>query len=513
MNAYLIGIDVGTSGVKSELYTADGICIASRTVEYPMYQPQNGWAESSCEDWWRAVTESLQVIFAALPEDGTVAGIGLSGQMHSLVLLDADYRPLRNAILWCDTRSEAECRIIEDTVGKETLLRITANAALPGFTLSKILWVKHHEPQVFSKIAHILLPKDYIRFRLTGVLATEYSDAAGTQLLDLQERKWSQELTDAFGIDLAWFPTLYDSAEVTGTLTHAAAQATGLPEGTPVVGGAADNAAAAVGTGCIRRGESYLTIGTSGVLFTHTGEAVTDPSARCHTFCSAVKGEYYMMGVTQAAGLSLQWLSRQLFPQLRTEALEAGENIYAYLDRLAAASPLGANRLLYLPYLMGERTPYLDGELRGMLFGLSAIHTQADIIRAVLEGVAFSQRNCLSVLRENGLEPTDIRICGGGAKSPIWRQIFADVLGKSLSYSPKDAGGAVSGVAILAGVGTGIYADVYKGCAAFARPLSIQENDFTRSASYEKLYSIFHALYGQIADLSHRLFHESIDIF
>lgn len=499
MTPYLIGIDVGTSGVKSELFDASGRSVTAVLAEYPMLQPENGWAEERCEDWWNAVKKSLQQLCQALPQGGVVAGIGLSGQMHSLVLLDEHCRPLRNAILWCDTRSETECRDIEATVGKDRLLAITGNAALAGFTLSKLMWVKRHEPQIYEKIAHILLPKDYIRFCLTGVLATDRSDAAGTQLLDIRERCWSEELCRVFGIDRAWLPALYESGDVTGTVSGEAAEATGLDRGIPVVGGAADNAAAAVGSGCVLPGRAFLSIGTSGVLYLHTGALAVDPAARCHSFCSAVPGEYYMMGVTQAAGLSLQWVRRQLFPQLQDEAKKAGVSVYAYLDDLARSSQLGANRLLYLPYLMGERTPYLNGDLRGAFFGLSAAHTQADLIRAVLEGVAFSLKNCLSVFQENQMVISGLRICGGGAKSEIWRQIFADVLGMPLLYSGQD-GGASAGAAIFAGVGAGIYSTVADGCVAFGSSLCRQEYDLAHTARYDAMFRVFQALSVSIAD-------------
>lgn len=484
---YLIGIDVGTSGTKSILIDPDGHLIASATAEYPLSQPQNGWAEQDPEDWWEAVCATLHQITETIsPED--IAGIGLSGQMHSVVLLDADDRVIRPAILWCDQRTSAECEQIEAVFGRERLMSVTGNPALPGFTASKLRWIQNHEPENYAKCRHILLAKDYIRFKLTGEYATEVSDASGMQLLDVPNRRWSEELCQALGIGMALLPKVYESVEVTGYVTEAAASRIGLIPGIPVAGGAGDNAAAAVGTGVYAPGEAFTSIGTSGVVFAPTDRPVIDPVGRVHTFCAAAPGTWHVMGVTQAAGLSLNWFRGNLAPDIS----------YRQLDRECEKLPVGSDRLLYLPYLMGERTPILDSQARGVFFGLSAMHTRGHMARSVMEGVSYSLYSCLEVLGELGISLSNMVLCGGGSKSGFWKQMICDIYGMPVNTVLGE--GAALGAAILAGCGAGVYTDVAEGCSrtvTFSDPVC---PDGENHGAYQAYYKEYQKLYPALKD-------------
>ena len=496
----LLGIDLGTSGTKTVLFDSDGRRLASHTVEYPLYQPKNGWAEQDPGDWWRAVQETVRTVLAksgAKSED--IRGIGIAGQMHGLVMLDSQGQVLRKAILWCDGRTQAQCDEITQTVGREKLLAITANPALTGFTAGKILWVREHEPELYEKCRHILLPKDYIRYKLTGEFATEVSDASGMNLLDVPQRQWSGEILSLLDIDRSLLGEMYESCQVTGKVTKAAAEATGLAEGTVVVGGAGDNAAAAIGTGVVEEGKAFTTLGTSGVIFAHAGQVTIDPQGRVHTFCSAVPGAWTVMSCTLSAGLSLQWFRNQFCPAERETATALGVDPYELMTAEAEKSPIGANRLIYLPYLMGERSPLLDSDARGVFFGLSAIHTRGDLVRAVLEGVAYSQRQCLDVFREMGVDVSDMAICGGGGRSPLWRQMLSDLYGCPVKTIASEQGPAL-GVAILAGVGAGVYDTVAQGCAAAVRTGEESTPDSGRSAAYEPYYNLYRSLYPALRE-------------
>jgi len=402
---YLLGIDVGTSATKTVLFDENCQAIASASEEYPLYQPQNGWAEQNPEDWYHATVHTIQsVLTKSEVPAADVKGIGLSGQMHGLVMLDAANQVIRPAIIWCDQRTAKECEEITQKVGADRLMEITANPALTGFTASKILWVRNHEPGNYAKCRHILLPKDYVRFCLTGEYATEVSDASGMQLLDIPNRCWSDEILGKLEIDRALLGKVYESPEITGTLTEQSAKSLGLTTATVVAGGAGDNAAAAVGTGTVRDGRAFTTIGTSGVVFAHSSKITIDPKGRVHTFCCAVPNCWHVMGVTQAAGLSLSWYLDNFCQDYKEKAKLANVSFYDYINREAESVPMGSNKLLYLPYLMGERTPHLDPNCRGVFFGLSAIHKQADLLRAVMEGVSYSLKDCQSILQEMGLE-------------------------------------------------------------------------------------------------------------
>lgn len=502
---YLLGIDIGTSGTKTVLFDTDGNTAASKTVEYPMSQPQNGWAEQRPEDWWDAVCGGIRAVLAASgAQPDAVRGIGLSGQMHSLVMLDAQNEVLRPAILWCDGRTAAECEEIHNRVGKKRYLEITANPALTGFTAGKILWVRGHEPEIYEKCRHILLAKDYIRFKLCGVYATEVSDASGMGLLDVPNRCWSDEVLEKLEIDKALLAKVYESPEITGTITAEAAALTGLAAGTPVVGGAGDNAAAAVGTGVVEDGKAFATIGTSGVVFAHTSKLSIDPGGRVHTFCCAVPGAWHVMGVTLAAGQSLKWYRDNFCGVDMAEAEKQGVDSYILLDKAAEAVPIGSNRLIYLPYLMGERTPHLDPDCRGVFFGLSGMHTRYDLLRAVMEGVTFSLRDCAGILAEMGVQPTEILACGGGGTSPLWRQMMADILDCPVATTVSREGPAL-GVAILAGVGAGVYASVEEGCRKLIAVNPSQPPIPQNTAQYDTYYARYQQLYPALQEQFHAL--------
>ena len=496
----LLGIDLGTSATKTVLFDEECRVVASASREYPLYQPRNGWAGQEPEDWWLAAKDTIrQVMESAGVAAEDIAGIGISGQMHGLVMLDREGRVLRRAILWCDQRTGAQCEAITRLVGADRLIAVTANPALTGFTASKILWVREHEPEIYARCAHILLPKDYLRYRLTGEFATEVSDASGMQLLDVPHRCWSEEILQKLDIDPVLLAKVYESPEITGEVTKEAAADTGLRPGTPVVGGAGDNAAAAVGTGVVTEGNAFTTLGTSGVVYAHTDHPAIDPQGRVHTFCCAVPGSWHVMGVTQAAGLSLKWLRDTMFLDAVRTAEGMGLDPYVLMDRQAARVPIGSNRLLYLPYLMGERTPHLDPDCRGAFIGLSAMHTRYDMLRAVMEGVVFSQRDSLEVLREMGVNPQTMLACGGGGRSPLWRQMLADVYGCPVATTVSQEGPAL-GVAILAGVGAGLYSSVQEACRRFVRINPAQEPSAESSREYERYYQLYRGLYPALRD-------------
>ncbi|MCQ2464059.1 MAG: xylulokinase [Oscillospiraceae bacterium] len=497
---YAIGVDIGTSGTKSVLFDETGKVMASATVEYPLYQEKNGYAEQEPADWYNAAVDTIKKIVS---ESGVnaddIAGVGLSGQMHGLVMLDENNDVIRKSIIWCDQRTAKECEEITSKVGAERLVEITANPALTGFTASKILWVRNNEPENYAKCRHILLPKDYVRFMLTGEYATEVSDASGMQLLDVPNRCWSDEVLEKLEIDRSLLAKVYESPEITGYITDSIASLTGLRPGTPVVGGAGDNAAAAVGTGIVSDGKAFTTIGTSGVVFAHTSSVQIDPKGRVHTFCCAVPGCWHIMGVTQAAGLSLKWFRDNFCSDIMAEAEKQGVNEYYLMDKMAEEIRIGSDKLIYLPYLMGERTPHLDPDIRGMFFGLSAMHTKAHFIRAVMEGVAFSLRDCKNIISEMGTDISDMMACGGGGTSKLWRSMLADLY----SCPVKTAGckeGPALGAAILAFVGAGVYESVESACEAMISTDKTQEPDAQRTAEYEKYYQLYTKLYGSVAD-------------
>lgn len=496
--AYLLGIDIGTSGTKTVLFDEAGNTIASALGEYPLYQPNVGWAEQDPEDWWKATFSTIKAVLGKSgvnPSD--VKGVGLSGQMHGAVLLDKDNQVLRKAIIWCDQRSSAECDQITSIIGKERLIEITANPALTGFTASKVMWVKNNEPEIFEKVKKILLPKDYIRFKLTGEFATEVSDASGMQFMDIPKRKWSSEVLDKLGIDKGLLGDVYESQEVSGKVHKAAAELTGLKEGTPVVGGAGDQAAGAVGNGIVRPGVISSTIGTSGVVFAFSENVSIDPKGRVHTFCHAVPNTWHIMGVTQGAGLSLKWFRDNFCIEEKRTAELMGIDPYVLMDQEADRVEAGCSGLIYLPYMMGERTPHLDPNAKGVFFGLSAKHEKQDMLRAVMEGVVYSLKDCLEIIKEMGVDVSEVRASGGGGKSKLWRQMQSDVFGTEITTINSSEGGAL-GVALLAGVGTGVYSSVPEACDAIIKVKTRQAADMALNAKYQKFYNIYGSLYNSL---------------
>jgi xylulokinase len=504
--SFLLGIDIGTSGTKTVLFDDIGSTITSSTKEYPLYQPQNGWAEQEPLDWWNAVCESTsEVISKSGIKAQDIKGIGLSGQMHGLVMLDGEGKVLRKSIIWCDGRTAKECEEITQKVGKEKLIDITANPALTGFTASKILWVRNNEPQIYEKCRKILLPKDYIRYMLTGEFATEVSDASGMQLIDIKNRCWSDEVLQKLQIDKALLSDVYESYVISGSISNIAAKQTGLAAGTPVAGGAGDQAAGAVGNGIVKEGIISSTIGTSGVVFAHTDTPIIDKLGRVHTFCHAVPNSWHIMGVTQAAGLSLKWF-RDNFCSNETEVAKLLEcDPYVLMDKQSSLSPAGANGMFYLPYLMGERTPHLDPNARGVFFGLSAIHTKRDMLRAIMEGVSYSLKDCMEIIKATGINTSEVRASGGGGKSALWRQMQADMFGCAVNTVNSSEGPAL-GVALLAGVGVGVYSTVQQACECVIKTdktlLPIVENSITYEKNYELYKKLYFSLKGCFEDLN-----------
>ncbi len=493
---YLVGVDIGTAGTKTVLFDVQGRTLKSSMVEYPLYQPQNGWAEQNPEDWWQAVVKTLRCVTQDI-DPADIKAVGLSGQMHGLVMLDEQNQVIRPAILWCDGRTSEECAEITRRIGAQRLVDLTANPALPGFTAAKIMWIKKYEPENDKKCRHILLPKDYIRFRLTGVYATEVSDASGMQLLDIRNRCWSEEVLEKLNIDKSRLAKVYESPEITGTMTRMAAQVTGLKEGTIVVGGAGDNAAAAVGVGVVTEKTAFTTIGTSGVVYAHTDKMLIDKKGRVHTFCCAVPGKWHVMGVTQAAGLSLKWFRDTCCAQELERGQELHISPYRIMDQLAGQAPVGSNKLLFLSYLMGERTPHLDSDARGGFFGLSASHKKGDLIRAVMEGVCFSLRDCMEVLRELDIVISDMAVCGGGGNSALWRRILADVYSCRIKTLCSTEGPAM-GAAILAGVGAKIYPSVEEGCNRVLKVRNVEKPNPEQCKRYEPFYQLYRSLYQSL---------------
>lgn len=492
---YLLGVDIGTSGTKTVLFNENCEPVASATREYPLYQPENGWAEQDANDWWDAAAATIaQVIRESGVHKNDIAGIGLSGQMHGLVMLDAHGVPIRKAIIWCDNRTVAECGEITEKIGQEKLFAVSGNPALPGFTAPKILWVRNHEPENYEKCRKILLPKDWIRYKLTGEFATEVSDASGMLLIDVAKRNWSGEILEKLEIDRALLGECYESYEISGRVTRAAAEQTGLAEGTPVAGGGGDQAAGAVGNGIVRQGLVSATIGTSGVVFAHTDELMIHPSGALQSFCHAVPGAYHVFGCCNASGGSLQWFRNTLCETEMRRAEELGVDPYELMGQAAEKSAVGSGGVLFLPYLLGERTPHLDSDARGVYFGLSGTTDKGDLIRAIMEGVAFSLNDALGLIGEMGITPTGVRISGGGGRSPLWRQICADVFGVSVQ-TLKTTEGPALGAAILAAVGVGMYDGVPEACDAVIAPDKTQSPIAENAAKYRALYPLYRSLY------------------
>jgi xylulokinase len=453
------------------------------------------WAEQRPQNWIEAATEAIRGVLATAGVSGhTVRGIGLSGQMHGLVILDRSGSVIRPSLIWCDQRSQPQVDFINQTIGREKILECIANPVLTGFTLPKLLWVRDCEPHNFERVRKLLLPKDYIRFWLTGEFATEVSDASGTALLDVVRRRWSFTMMDSLELDRDILPSVHESTEITGVVSPRAAELTGLTPGTPVVGGGGDQAAGAVGNGIVEPGRVSCTLGTSGVVFAHTDQAVYDPPGRVHTFCHAVDHKWHVMGVTQGAGLSLQWFRNQLAPGVGYDSLMSE----------AATAPAGSQGLFWMPYLMGERTPHLDPHARGGWVGLTAKHTRADLIRSLIEGVSYSQKDCLDLIEQLGIPVFTIRASGGGSRSSFWRQILADVFDRKVARLENQEGAAF-GAALLSMVGTGEFASVPEACAATVRETECVLPRAAESKTYAGNYEIYRALYPALSPVYERI--------
>jgi xylulokinase len=487
----LLGIDVGTGGTRALVVDERGKIVASATHEHvPFASPQTGWAEQDPRDWWHA---AIQAVRAVLAQPGVsadaIAAVGFSGQMHGSTLLDAHDEVVRPALLWCDQRTDAECRAITEQVGAARLIELTLNPALTGFTLPKLLWVRDHEPERWRAVKSVLLPKDYVRFRLTGAKATDVADASGTLLFDVGGRRWSTTMLDEMELAPSLMPEALESPEITSSISAVGAEATGLRLGTPVVAGGGDQAAGAVGMGIVRPGAVSATIGTSGVVFAATDRPALDPGGRVHTFCHAVPGRWHVMGVTQGAGLSLRWWRDQF-----GAGPDDGRDPYERMTEVAATAPAGSDGVLWAPYLMGERTPHLDPHARAALVGLSASHHRGHVVRAVLEGVAFSLKDSFTIFDAMGVPVSGVRLGGGGARSALWRQIQADVYGYPVEIVEAEEGAAY-GAALLAGVGGGVWRTVDEACDAVVRvAVRLQPHDADRTTLAQQ-YARFRALY------------------
>jgi xylulokinase len=494
----LLGIDVGTGGTRALLIDETGRVLASATADHAHFtSPQTGWAEQEPRDWWRASCEAVrQVLSVSGTPSSEIACIGFSGQMHGAVLLDDAGEPLRPSLIWCDQRTAAEAAELTQSIGTEQLIAWTCNPALTNFTLTKLLWVRKHEPTLFSKFRTLQLPKDYVRFRLTGEYAMDMADASGTLLLDVANRRWSSEMAKVADIPMSVLPRLFESCDVCGVVSKLGAEATGLKPGTPVVCGAGDQAAGAVGLGVVSPGTVHATIGTSGVVFASTDRPAMDPLGRLHTFCHAVPNRWHVMGVTQAAGFSLRWF-RDRFGLLE----KTSGDPYDSLAGEAESIPSGSDGVMWAPYLMGERTPHLDPDARAALVGLAANHERGHVIRAILEGVAFSLKDSFSIFKEMKVPVTKIRLGGGGARSGLWRQIQADVYAQAVEIVEAEEGAAY-GAALLAGVGAGVWTSVDEACQRVVRVTARVEPDANSSAVLQRQYLMYRRIYPALNQIS-----------
>lgn len=494
-----LGIDIGTSGTKTLAMQEDGKILAQTTVTYPLHSPKPGWSEQNPEDWWNATITSVQrVMGQAHLKPGEINGIGLSGQMHGSVFLDRSHTVIRPALLWNDQRTAEECEEIEDAAGgRKKLIQLVANPALTGFTAPKILWLRNREPRNFARCVQVLLPKDYIRYRLTGEFATEVSDASGTLLLDVKKRDWSTKLLSLLKLDRDLLPQVYESEEVSGNLSETAARLLGLHAGVPVVGGGGDQAASAIGNGIVKSGVISATMGTSGVVFAHSDSVQIDPEGRVHTFCHAVRGKWHVMGCVLSAGGSLQWYRNQLAQIEVGEALRLKSDVYDMLTRQAADAPVGSEGLYFLPYLTGERTPHADPYARGAWIGLSLRHSRSHMVRSVMEGATYAMRDCLEIIQGMKIPVKEIRLSGGGARSPFWRQMQADVYGQPVCTINAEEGPAY-GVALLAAAGTGAYKNVVEACKATIRVVSETKPIPDNRKAYNRFYPQYGALYQSL---------------
>ena len=499
--ACFLGIDIGTSGTRAIVVDHKGKLRGVGTANHSCQSPQPLWSEQAPAEWWAAVKQAVPAaVKASGVKPSEIAGIGLSGQMHGLVLLDKANAVLRPAILWNDQRTGAECdEITQRAGGRKKLLELVSNPALTGFTAPKVLWVRKHEPKLFERAVKMLLPKDYIRFCLTQVFATEVSDASGTLLLDVNKRQWSKALLSKLELDLALLPECFESTVITGRVTAAVAEELGgaIKAGTPVVGGGGDCAAGAVGAGIVTSGAASVSIGTSGVVFVHADQPKTDPLGRAHTFCHAVPKKWHNMGVVMSAGGSLQWFKHALGQPESAVASLTGGDAYDLLVQEAQRVEAGSEGLCFLPYLTGERTPHADPLASGAFVGLTPRITKGHLTRAVIEGVCYGLRDCVEIFRGMKVPLNEVRVIGGGGKNPFWRQTIADMFNQG-TCTLKASEGAAFGVALLAAVGTGSFATVEEACAATVRTCDPAQPDAKNVATYDKFYPVWQSLYQSL---------------
>ena len=498
---HLLGIDIGTSGTKTLICDDDGKVLATAMAEHPISSPKPGWSEQDPRDWWAAtISATKSVLKKAKVKAGDIGGIGLSGQMHGTVFLAEGTKPLRPALLWNDQRTAEQCQEIESKVGgREALIELVANPALTGFSAPKILWVRRHEPKVYEKTKHVLLPKDYIRLCMTGEYATEVSDASGTLLLDVVNRRWSEKLLGLLGIDRSLLPRLHESPEITGRLNALAASSLGLAEGTPVVGGAGDQAAGAVGNGIVVAGIVSATLGTSGVVFAHSEMPTRDPLGRVHTMCHAVPGKWCVFGCMLSAGGSFQWFRNQLAQSEIAMAKKKKIDPYELLVQEAQKAPPGSEGLFFLPYLTGERCPHPDPNARGGWIGLTARSTRGMMIRSLMEGVTFGMRDALEIMKQMGCSISEVRASGGGARSDFWRHLQADIYQQPIVLT-NAAEGPAYGVALLAGVGIGAWSSVEEACKASIKAVKKISPNKKLSSLYDRQYRVYDKLYGDLKE-------------
>lgn len=496
----VIGCDIGTSGTKAIVVTETGKILSKVTVEYPFLTPHPGWAEQHPDTWWKAAQMAIAgAVKKARVSPSDVKALGFSGQMHSSVFLDKNGKVLRPALLWCDTRTHEECLEITRKVGEAHLRQWVSNPALEGFTLPKLLWVKKHEPNIYRQIYQVLMPKDYIRYKLTGSLVTEVSDAAGTLYFDVKNRRWSKELLGRLGIPLDWFPRVVESQDICGRLTASAGKTLGLQVGTPVVGGGADNTCGAVGNGIIKSGDVMASLGTSGVLFAHSDSLKVDPSLRVHSFCHSVPKKWYLMGVMLSAGFSLKWYRDTLGLTEKELGKKSGRDAYNILSDEAKKVPEGSEGLLFLPYLMGERTPHRDPNARGAFVGISARHGRFHFARAVFEGMIFGMRDSLEIFRKLKVPVRQVVATGGGAVNPFLRQLQADIYGEEV-VTVNNQEGPAYGAAILALVGSGLYPSISQACSKLLRVVTRTSPKPKAVKRYNEWYGEFRKLYPALKE-------------
>ncbi len=497
---YLIGVDLGTSATKTIMMDEGGRIVASASSTYPLYEPANGWAEQDPHDWKNAVMTTIKELMAqsGVPAED-VLGIGLSGQMHGLVMLDEDNQVIGRSIIWCDARAGKQAEEMLEILPMEKWMEITGNPPLTGWTAAKLMWVRENKPEAYAKCRHILLPKDYVRYELTGVFATDVSDATGMQMLDVKNRCWSEEVLEKLQIDKSMLADVYESPEVTGYLLPEAARELGLTTKTAVVAGGSDNACAGLGTGVVHEGQAFATIGTSAVVFTHLDHYMQIPGGGLHMCCSAVPGCWHTMGGPQSAGLSVEWFKNEFCKDLMERAQKEKRGFYDLMNELAAKVPIGSDKLIYLPFLMGERTPHMQPAYRGAFLGLNTVHTQAHMLRAIMEGIVYCLADCNQMLKDQGVDVNVMRVCGGGSRSPLWRKMMADLFECDVRTMEQEEGPAYGG-AILAGAGTGVFASVQDACDALLKEKDNIPMDEKETEIYRKYHKVYNQMYASLVD-------------